>query len=257
VPKALVCPSCRAQHLVDELGPDPTFPCSKCGQILKVPESMRTAVAAAARATSGNGQGTAVLGESAAVASVDSTPKQRRRGRKRGRKRGRERGGAADVGSAPRPDVERTPWPLRILAWLVAVPLGGAVVVYPARQLGFLSGDDLADVIIGTGAGRYYRLAIVVVLWALATAIVVQVLLVGGRALAHRRRREPAPAPPAPAPAAAISTPASASRSANSARQSRRSPAPAAAPAGAGAATARTARSAQRLRATAGRRTGS
>ncbi len=47
----------------------------------------------------------------------------------------------------------------------------------------------MLDVFVGSGADRYTRLAIVTLLWALVTAILVQVFVEGGRIWADRRRR--------------------------------------------------------------------
>lgn len=49
-------------------------------------------------------------------------------------------------------------WPWRLLAWVIAVPIGFLVVVLVARWLGLLTGNNLFDVISGSGIGRYVRL---------------------------------------------------------------------------------------------------
>jgi hypothetical protein len=80
-------------------------------------------------------------------------------------------------------------WYWRLVAWIVAVPLGFLLSAWPAYQLGFIKKDDLLDVFVGTGTGRYLRLAIVTVVWALVTALLVQLFVEGGRVRANRRRR--------------------------------------------------------------------
>lgn len=75
-----------------------------------------------------------------------------------------------------------------MIAWLVAVPVGLIVVVAPARKFGFLSGQRLLDVLVGTGYGRYWRVLAIAPAWALVTAILVQLMLVGMRKLGDRRR---------------------------------------------------------------------
>jgi hypothetical protein len=74
-------------------------------------------------------------------------------------------------------------------AWLVALPAGLFLVVYPARKLGFLSGQKLVDVIVGTSWNRYWRVLAIAPMWALVTTIIVQLILLAGRALARRRRQ--------------------------------------------------------------------
>jgi len=234
--KALLCPNCRTRYPLKDLGGEPTFPCTKCGQILKVPASVAP--------PDGNGSGTAVLGREPPAPDGDA-PIPRTERRRSGKEDRREKR-AAKKEARPR----KVPWPLRILAWLVALPLGAVIVFYPARKFGLLSSVDLADVFIGSGNGRYARLAIAVVLWALAAAIIVQLLLVGGRALVDRwrsGRRARGDAPPR-GPAGGVPEPAPAP----SRRPAAPEPAPERVPVAAG-----TARSSQRLRTTAGRRTGS
>jgi hypothetical protein len=229
VAKALLCPNCRAKYPVNGLGSDETFPCDRCGQILKVPSALSR--------VDSNGDGATAVGTSARAAEAEPARPRRVRRRERRAERSAKPG--------------HVPWPLRVLAWIVALPLGAVVVVWPARRFGLLTGGDLADVIIDTGVGRFGRLAVVVVLWALAASIFVQTFLVGGSALVTRLRarrqgsaahaRQPEGAPrrgrkrPARAPREEAPAPESAVASANRV----------------------TARSSQRLRTTAGRRTGS
>jgi hypothetical protein len=103
---------------------------------------------------------------------------------------GRRRAKAAPSASAP-PTAQRSKvhWYWRVLAWVVAVPLGFLVTAWPAYELGFIKKDDLLDIFVGTGTGRYARLAIVTLVWAIVTALLVQVFVEGGRIRANRRRR--------------------------------------------------------------------
>jgi hypothetical protein len=75
------------------------------------------------------------------------------------------------------------------VAWIVAVPLAFVVTAWPAYKLGFIKKDDLLDIFVGTGIGRYVRLGIVTLVWAVVTALLVQLFVEGGRARANRRRR--------------------------------------------------------------------
>lgn len=80
------------------------------------------------------------------------------------------------------------PWWLRLVAWLVAVPLGLVLVGVPARSLGYLSSQKLLDVVVGDDLGRYVPLAVIVVLWALVTALLVQLIVEVGDLVLRRRR---------------------------------------------------------------------
>jgi hypothetical protein len=169
-----------------------------------------------ARSSEGNGSGTRADAPIAlATASVPPPPPRRHAP---GAPRGREiigasatvsaSGGARAV-STPAPTRDATPerrrvrWYWRVLAWIAAVPIGFVITVWPAYEFGLISKDDVLDVFVGSGAGRYTRLAIVTVLWALVTALLVQLFVEGGRWWAARRRARPEPAPSRGASAAA------------------------------------------------------
>jgi hypothetical protein len=101
------------------------------------------------------------------------------------RSKKRRAGAAAATGVNGR---DRLPLVLRVLAWFIAVPLGLALVGIPARESGYLTGQKLLDVVIGRDLDRFFPLVVIVVLWALVTAILVQVLVEGGAWLMRRRR---------------------------------------------------------------------
>jgi hypothetical protein len=82
----------------------------------------------------------------------------------------------------------RVAWPFRLIAWLIALPVGLVAVVYPARRFGFLSGQRLLDVLVGTAWTRYWRVLVIAPAWALVTAVLVQLMLLGMRKLSDRRR---------------------------------------------------------------------
>ena len=77
---------------------------------------------------------------------------------------------------------------LRLLAWVIAIPLGLILVGVPARRAGYLTGQKLLDVVIGRDLNRYFPLVVIVVLWALVTSVLVQLLAEGGGWLMRRRR---------------------------------------------------------------------
>jgi len=72
-------------------------------------------------------------------------------------------------------------------AWIIAIPLGLALVGIPARKAGYLSSQKLLDIVIKRNFDRYVPLAVIVVLWALVTALLVQLLVEGGGWLMRRR----------------------------------------------------------------------
>jgi hypothetical protein len=71
---------------------------------------------------------------------------------------------------------------------VVAVPLGFVITAWPAYKLDLIRKDDVLNVFVGSGSGRYVRLAIGTSVWALVTALLVQLFVEGGRWLAARRR---------------------------------------------------------------------
>ena len=105
------------------------------------------------------------------------------------------RSGRADAAPGPAPRRARAPWWLRVVAWVVAVPLGLALVGIPARKLGYLDSQKLLDVLIGKSTDRYVPLVVIVPLWALVTALLVQLIVEGGGWALRRRRARRAPTP--------------------------------------------------------------
>lgn len=89
---------------------------------------------------------------------------------------------------AAEPARPKVAWPLQLLAWLIAFPLGLAAVLFPARAFGILSSERLLDVLVGTGWGRYWRVLLIAPAWAVVTTVLVQLMLYGLRKLGERRR---------------------------------------------------------------------
>jgi hypothetical protein len=81
-----------------------------------------------------------------------------------------------------------------VLAWVVALALGLVVTIWVARVTGWLSGDRLVDVFVGTGITRYIRVVAVAPVWAVFTTLLLTLFLEGGRALARRRAEKRAEA---------------------------------------------------------------
>ena len=192
--KALQCPACGNKHPLAGLPNAATFQCERCGRTLKVPAQFRPRPAGPEQAN-GPRSGTAPVPASGPARTAvappappppvpESAPPPRKR---------------VD-GARPR----KVLWPFRVLVWLIALPLGLLIVVVPARRLGFLSGQRLLDVVVGTGWSRYWRVLVIAPAWALATTLLVQLMFFGLRKLADRRqairaeregRAEPEPEP--------------------------------------------------------------
>jgi hypothetical protein len=84
---------------------------------------------------------------------------------------------------------EALPLALRVGAWVIALPLGLLIVGIPARQLGYLSSQKLLDVIVKRDLGRFLPIVVVIALWALVSAVLVTLIVEGGRRWMLRRRR--------------------------------------------------------------------
>jgi len=214
--KALQCPSCGTKKRIDTLAGSDTFQCEGCGQVTKVPPGIaddhrpskraeRAHPDPVAAVTSGSGSppappkrrgggavaaasGTAAVPVPAATTSagdlgaggvVVAAPPVRGSGGRGSPVRGDER-----LDGAPRP--VKIYW--RVLAWLVALPISLAAVGIPARRAGYLNSQRLLDVIVENSLTRFVPILVIIVLWALMTAVLVTVMLTVGQRLAARRR---------------------------------------------------------------------
>ncbi len=177
--KGLQCPACGHKHRLDALPSTATFRCAGCGQLLRNPArpsaspqapSRRGTAGAPARTDRGADRTAVMVAppiappgvapvEVPARAPAPPAPPEARPPR-------REPPGEA----AP-----RMPLVLRLVVWIVAVPVGGAVALLAARLIGFVDGSRLIDMISGDGWGRFSRLWALVPVWALLTAGLVQV----------------------------------------------------------------------------------
>jgi hypothetical protein len=122
-----------------------------------------------------------------ALASVSDPAQSGRRDRRRAEFATAESNGAATPATASEPR-RRARWYWRLLAWIIAVPVGFVVTAWPAYHFKWIKKDDMLDVFVGSGNGRYTRLVVLTLAWALVTAVLVQLLVEGGRWLARRRR---------------------------------------------------------------------
>jgi hypothetical protein len=194
--RALQCPSCGTMKQLDGVTAD-TFRCDECGQVLKVPAGARA----------GGGAGGPVAPprrrpSPAAEMPDDPAPPPRTAAppvvatpppstASEGGPPPRGRGSASSDPPPPARKPPRSTLPLwmRIGAWVLAVPIGLALVGIPARQLGYLTSQKLLDVFVKHTLSRFVPLLVIVVLWALATTILVEILIEGGRwIMLHRQR---------------------------------------------------------------------
>jgi hypothetical protein len=195
VARALQCPTCGTKTGLDGVTTD-TFECPSCGQVLKVPPAVRsrrspTEPPAPSRlpATSAPGaepprRSAAARSPSPVVAAPSATAAVSSRDAPPAPRSGA--GGRAAGGKVPR---DALPLGVRIGAWVLAVPVGLVIVGVPARILGYLTSQKLLDVFVKHSLSRFVPLLVIVVLWALATTILVEVFVEGGRWLMLRRQR--------------------------------------------------------------------
>ena len=196
--KALECPACGAKHRVEQLPDAPTFRCASCGQKLRIPVEAQTVVEAPGRGGPGavvppprrRADGTQAMPATGAMVRATATATVPARGPADDASAGRvEPGDEPPAPSRIGTRVPRAHWWWRLLAWIAAVPLAGLVTGLSAYDIGWIKKDDLLDVFIGSGTGRYTHLAVVTLVWAVLTAVLVQLFVEGGRWVTQRRRR--------------------------------------------------------------------
>ncbi|MGH9023267.1 MAG: hypothetical protein ACRDV9_09240 [Acidimicrobiia bacterium] len=136
---ALACPICGHQHRLSPRSTvEATFRCESCSTLLRVPDG----VAPTGAPSRGTTPPTALPVSTAASDSHGSV--------------GFRRGLA---------------WPLRALIWAAALPVGLATTVIVLRRIGLLGVDDVVDLFLGAGPGRFTWVAVLVPLWAALTAV--------------------------------------------------------------------------------------
>lgn len=210
--KALQCPNCGTKKRLDGLATE-TFSCENCGQVLKVPPAARpTSGDAAPSAPRRAGAGappprrrrpapepsspepparTAAVPQPSPVVAARASPPARGVTTVFPAGGGRSGASAAPArGSGGKPPRDALPLVIRVGAWVLAVPVGLAIVGIPARILGYLTSQKLLDVVVKHNVSRFVPLVVIVVLWALATTVLVEIFIEGGRWLMLRRRRK-------------------------------------------------------------------
>ena len=180
----LVCPECSTKHPLSTIGDRRSFPCEGCGRTLKVPAAAATAATAAV--TSG-----------AVRAAAPSAPLPERPAAPR---RPVPRAMPVVESPPPLPIVDpgedeprrrpaRDPIPprwVRLLLWIVAIPLAFFVVLAFARATGMLTTNEVSDLALAQGWGRFWPIARLLPFVALAAAAVVH----GGAFLLTRVREQ-------------------------------------------------------------------
>ena len=173
----LQCPACGHKHHVATLPDAEEFRCGECGQMLKIPAALRPPAAASAGARSEQS-----AARPDATVRVPEAPRET---------------SVLPVSKTPAPARSALPpgtggkilsLPLRLMAWIIGMAVGGIVVLAVARKSRFLSGQRVIDIVTGSGWARYGRLAVVALAWGLVSALLVHLLVEGGRAIASRRR---------------------------------------------------------------------
>jgi hypothetical protein len=173
----LQCPDCGTKHPLAEVADAGRFPCKGCGRQLKVPEMAP------------RGAGTGAPGPAPVIPPVTANPTTA------------QPAAAAEPAPATRmlPVVEQNaprpapaaaaafrpvPMWMRAILWLVALPLSFLLVFGFARAIGVLTSNQLTDVYLAPGSGRFWPVVRLLPFVALLTAAFVQ----GGVVLLGRRR---------------------------------------------------------------------
>jgi hypothetical protein len=133
----LQCPDCGSKHPLDAVKETPAFRCKGCGRMLKVPEQLLPAT-------------------------PDAPPPPHFPPRR-----------VAPAMKARGPSGNELPRFVRIIIWLVAVPLAFVLVFGFTRALGFLSQRQLEDSFLLSGWSRFWPIVRVLPFWALITALLV------------------------------------------------------------------------------------
>ncbi|HEY7439002.1 MAG TPA: hypothetical protein VIC35_06355 [Acidimicrobiia bacterium] len=167
---ALQCPKCGHKHRLSTLSGDAMFTCSECGQTLKTPEPYQAGPPQHAPRTNGN-HSSASPAPSTASSPAPSPPPR------------------ATKPAPPKPAVPPVAsLPLRILAWVVAIVVGGLVLRALARMTGVFTSSSVIDLVTGSGWERYVRVLILVPIWALFATVLATLLIEGPRWWMARKR---------------------------------------------------------------------
>jgi hypothetical protein len=161
----LQCPDCGTKHPLPEVPKAGAFPCRGCGRVLKVPEMPPRPATTAPPPAPVDAAATRV----APIVEQNPQPAP-------------ERPAPGPVAPAPVPPTARgrrgvlapVPWWMRLLLWIVAIPLGFVVVFGFARVFGIFTGSDLSEVFLASGSSRFWPVVRLLPFVAVAIAVFVQ-----------------------------------------------------------------------------------
>jgi len=74
------------------------------------------------------------------------------------------------------------------MAWVIALPLALIIVGIPARAAGYLTSQKLLDVIIKHDLSRFFPVLLIILLWTIATVILVTLIVEIGSVLLAKSR---------------------------------------------------------------------
>ncbi len=182
----LQCPDCGTKHPLASIGDRSAFPCEGCGRPLKVPEAALHAQRPASAAVGAPAEAPAAR-PARTVSTADAARAYAGNGATQ------VMPAAAVPGArplAPPPAFLAVPWWIRLVLWVVAVPLSFVVVFLIARGFGAFTSQQLQDVFLASNVGRFWPLVRLLPFVALMTAGIVHggVLVLGRRGAIRQRR---------------------------------------------------------------------
>ena len=193
----LQCPECGTKHPLGEVPDAGKFPCTGCGRQLKVPEM-------APRGAGAGAPGPAPVVPPVAANPTVAQPVQPQpqpappvqpppATRMMPVVEQNRPAAAAPASSAPKPVTASAfaPVPIwmRAILWVLALPISFVIVFLFARAIGVLTTNQLTDIYLAPGTGRFWPVARLLPFVALLTAVLVQ----GGVIALSRRRGRSTP----------------------------------------------------------------
>lgn len=183
---SLMCPDCGQPHALDSVGGSATFRCRGCGRVLKVPERF---VATTAR----RGAPVDVSSDARTSASPARSTEAAGAGPEPGEERHTADAGAsstagARAGRRAAGSVRVSRW-VRLVIWVLAIPLGAVIVFGAAQVLNVLSSRQLLDTFLKSGLNRFGAVARLLPFWALVSAAIVHFAVEALERHRARRRR--------------------------------------------------------------------
>ena len=183
----LQCPDCGTKHPLADVPNEGKFPCQGCGRLLKVPEM---APRGATTGAPGPAPSVPPVTANPTVAQPASPPPATRvlPVVEHNPPPAAAVPAAGPRAAATRASVSVPIW-MRALLWIVALPLSFVIVFGFARAVGVLTSNQITDIWLAPGSGRFWPVARLLPFVALVTAALVQA---GVILLSRRRERAPA-----------------------------------------------------------------